>query len=52
VKTASLTEIAFRRFLRNKAAMIGLVCVAVMTVCAVLAPAIAPYDHIEMSTDE
>jgi peptide/nickel transport system permease protein len=52
VKTASLTEIAVRRFLRNRAAMIGLVCIAIMVGCAVLAPALAPYDPIEISTDE
>jgi peptide/nickel transport system permease protein len=48
VKARSLREIAFRRFLRNKGAMIGFAYIISMIVCAVLAPIIAPYDPIKM----
>jgi peptide/nickel transport system permease protein len=48
VKARSLRGIAFRRFLRNKGAMIGLAYIIFMIVCAILAPIIAPYDPIKM----
>jgi peptide/nickel transport system permease protein len=50
VRADSLRVIAFRRFLRNRGAMIGLACIVAVMVCAILAPALAPYDPVKMST--
>jgi peptide/nickel transport system permease protein len=52
VRADSLTAIAFRRFLRNRGAMIGLVCIAAVIACAILAPALTPYDPIKMSATD
>ncbi len=38
---------AFRRLLRNKPAMLGVVCIAIFVGAAVLAPVIAPYGPLE-----
>ena len=40
---------AFRRVLRNKPAMVGLVCISIFVIGAVLAPLIAPYGPTEGS---
>jgi len=44
----SLRMIAFYRFLRNRVAMIGLAFLVFTIACAILAPAIAPYDPVKM----
>ena len=48
VRAQSLRMIAFRRFLRNRVAMIGLAFLIFTIACAILAPAIAPYDPVKM----
>jgi peptide/nickel transport system permease protein len=44
----SLRRIAFRRFIRNKAALVSAVYLILVIVCAVVAPAIAPYNPVKM----
>lgn len=42
----------WRRFKRNRLAMVGLVIVVVLVLCAIFAPLIAPYDIAERSSGE
>jgi oligopeptide transport system permease protein len=44
-KSVSLTQDAWRRFIRNKAALSGLVFVGIVIVAAVAAPFVAPYHY-------
>lgn len=43
-KGKSFGQLAWRRFKKNKLAMIGLVIIAILVVTAILAPVFAPYD--------
>jgi peptide/nickel transport system permease protein len=45
---ASPRMLAWRRFRRNRLAMVGLVTVAVLTILAILAPVVAPYDPVKL----
>jgi peptide/nickel transport system permease protein len=47
-RTTSMKRVAFRRFVLNKAALVGSAYLVVVVLCAVLAPAIAPYDPVKM----
>ncbi|MHB8648299.1 MAG: ABC transporter permease [Thermomicrobiales bacterium] len=44
-KSLSLTQDAWRRFIRNKAALSGLIFVGIIVVAAIFAPLIAPYHY-------
>lgn len=44
-KSVSLTQDAWRRFIRNKAALSGLIFIGLIVVAAIAAPIIAPYHY-------
>jgi peptide/nickel transport system permease protein len=51
-KAHSMRRVALRRFVRNRAAMIGLCYLVLVVLCAILANVLAPYDPIKMSTPD
>lgn len=51
-RVTNLWADAFRRLVRNRAAIVGLVLIVAIVVCAVFAGAIAPYDYREGDSDE
>lgn len=44
-KSVSLTQDAWRRFIRNKAALAGLIFIGIVAIAAIAAPLIAPYHY-------
>jgi ABC-type dipeptide/oligopeptide/nickel transport system permease subunit len=46
--TRSPAEMALRRFLRHRLALVGLVLIGVIAIISVLAPVIAPYDPVKV----
>ena len=51
-RPASLWSDAFRRLRRNRAAVAGGIAVVLITLLAITAPLVAPYDPIKVSTSE
>src|SRR3977135_4353140 len=47
-RTAGSLGLAARQFPRHRAAMVGLICLALICLAAALAPRIAPYDPIQI----
>src|SRR4051812_32286913 len=45
-------QLAFRQFLRNRAATIGLICILILCLVAIAAPLIAPYDPAAIKLSE
>src|SRR6476661_3824926 len=48
-KSRSLTQDAWRRFIRNKASLSGLVFVGIIVFLAIAAPLVAPYGYAEQN---
>ena len=44
-QSTSLTQDAWRRFIRNKAALAGMVFIGIVLFTAIAAPVVAPYDY-------
>jgi peptide/nickel transport system permease protein len=47
-RPAGAVRLAARQFLRNRAATIGLVCLALLCLAAIAAPSIAPFDPVQI----
>jgi len=51
-KPTSLTRIAVRRLVRNRSAIVGMILLAFLSLTAIFAPVIAPYDPLEPLYEE
>lgn len=51
-RPSGLYELAIRKFVRNRVAVIGLVCLALIVLAVLFADAVTPYDPIERNTPE
>ncbi|MCY4020255.1 MAG: ABC transporter permease [Chloroflexi bacterium] len=51
-RPTGLYELAIRKFVRNRVAALGLVCLALIVLAVLFAPQVTPYDPIERNTPE